>query len=168
MKCPLLWKTTIDPVSLASDSIHFCPALALHPGIHLTGADHRLDSLAFFRALPGSRVPNGGVQLQRICIVDELTIWTARGPGWQRRPRASKQWFFWGEGFGRSLFLLETYPVTRPISWPSHGCIMPAHGMFACSKKNWTMQVSFTRKAETKEGQFRKLEDQEMEIGRSI
>lgn len=81
----------IDEVSIAmedyhrpsiptSDSIHFCPALALHPGLHLTGADHRLDSLAFFRALP---------QPFRTWTISDLSLmnWSCcRGPGWQRRP----------------------------------------------------------------------------------
>ena len=123
--CPLLWKTTIEPSIPASDSIHFCPALALHPGIHLTGADHRLDSLAFFRALP---------QPFRTRTISDLSLmnWShcklnlnCRDPGWQRRPGRPNNDFL-GEGFWRSLFLLRR---TRS----SHGCIMPAHGMFVSS-----------------------------------
>ena len=167
MKCPLLWKTTIDPVSLASDSIHFCPALALHPGLHLTGADHRLDSLAFFRALPGSRSERWRTS------TDFYRWWTdhaeLQGSGMTKKAtgRPSND-FFGGKDFEDPYFCWRRTRSIWSISWPSHGCIVPAHGMFVCSKINWTMQVSFTRKAETKEGQFRKLEDQEMEIGRSI
>lgn len=181
MKCPLLWKTTIDPVSL-----HLIPSISAQLWLFILGFILLALIIGLILWLFSVRFPSrserGPFRIYRWWTDHAAnSIWTAgvrddkegQGDGLGFFTRLDKKNLiaslgrssndFLGEGFWRSLFLLRR---TRSISWPSHGCIMPAHGMFACSKINWTMQVSFTRKAETKEGQFRKLEDQEMEIGR--